>query len=129
MDTLDKIDKILKDEDGGSTTSSDIAQNTTKGNVDVIGGECPKGQRYCSRRKKCVPNDIAEELDIFLQETTYSGDGYGTGADIAGSGQTRVHGSYSRFGKDTEITNINKKDGVRWNKILGMYVPREKGEE
>lgn len=125
MDITSKINKILKDE----TVAGDIATNTTKGNVDVIGGECPKGQRYCKKRKTCVPieeSNMIDRLDIFLFETTYSNGGYGTGAVISGSGQTRAVGTYSRFGKETEVDNINKKEGVKWNKILGMYVPIEK---
>jgi len=121
MDILNKIKIILQDETG-ATVAGNIETNTTKGNVDVIGGECPDGYEYCSIKKICVPKkSVSEKIDIFL-ETTYSGGGYGVGAVISGSGQTRVVGKYS----DKEVININKKDGVKWNKILGMYVPIEK---
>jgi len=131
MDLLDRIEKILQNEmDSGATTTGDIETNLTKGNVDVVGGECPKGQRYCEKRKTCVPigEEVSEKMDIFL-ETTYSGIGYGVGSAIAGSGQTRAVGTYSRFGKDSEVMNINKKSGVKWNKILGIFVPVESEEE
>ena len=127
MGIIDKIKDALKEDETGATVAANIEPNLAKGKVDVIGGKCPEGQRYCERRKICVPIDVAEELDIFLQETIYSGAGYSTG-DIAGSGQTRVVGTYDRFGKETKVININKKDGVRFNKILGTYVPKEEKE-
>ena len=128
MDILNRIEKLLKDETG-ATLAGNIEPNLTKGNVDVVGGECPKGQRYCKATKTCVPigEEVSEKIDRMV-ETTYSGGGYGTGADIAGSGQNRAVGMYSRFGRDTEVTNINKKRGVKWNNILGIYVPVEDGE-
>jgi len=130
MDLLNRIEKLLQNEmDSGATTTGNIEQNLTKGNVDVIGGECPKGQRYCERRKICVPigSGVSERIDKII-ETTYSGAGYGTGAVISGSGQTRAVGSYKSFGKDSEVMNINKKSGVKWNSILGTYVPLENKE-
>ena len=130
MDILSRIEKLLQDETGATVTGN-IEPNPTKGNVDVIGGDCPKGQRYCERRKICVPigEELSEKIDKII-ETTYSGVGYGTGAAIAGSGQTRAVGMYSRFGSDSEVININKKRGVKWNSILGTYVPKEnEGDE
>ena len=128
MDLLNRIEKILQDETGATVTGN-VEPNLTKGNVDVIGGDCPKGQKYCEKRKTCIPigEEVSERIDKII-ETTYSGVGYGTGADIAGSGQTRVVGKYSRFGNDSEVMNINKKSGVKWNSILGIYVPVEDGE-
>lgn len=131
MDLLNRIEKFLQNEmDSGGTTTGDVEPNLTKGNVDVVGGDCPKGQRYCKKRKTCVPigKEVSEKIEKMV-ETTYSGVGYGTGAVISGSGQTRAVGSYTRFGKESDVMNINKKDGVKWNKILGAYVPVESEEE
>lgn len=62
MDLLKKIDLVLQDEiDSGATTSGNVAINTAKGKIDVIGGECPKDQVYDKIKKVCVPNGGLKE--------------------------------------------------------------------
>jgi len=51
-DLLDKINVLLI---GDETVSGDVATNTAKGKIDVVGGECPEGQKWCPVKKECVP--------------------------------------------------------------------------
>lgn len=58
MDIIRRIDRVLGDQamaGSGATTTANVSTNLAKGHVDVVGGECPKGQRYDSKRKVCVP--------------------------------------------------------------------------
>jgi hypothetical protein len=56
MDIVNKINKLISDQmDSGATTTDNVAINTAKGHIDVIGGQCPKGQRYDKNKKVCVP--------------------------------------------------------------------------
>jgi hypothetical protein len=64
MDILNKIDKVLVDQDSGATTTGNVAINTAKGHIDVVGGQCPKGQRYDKNKKVCVP--VTDESDMKL---------------------------------------------------------------
>jgi hypothetical protein len=50
MDILDKLDLMID-----TTVAGDVATNTAKGSIDVIGGECPKGTVYDKIKKICVP--------------------------------------------------------------------------
>lgn len=67
MDILEKIRKFLPE----TTTTGDVEQNLSRGNVDVIGGECPDGMVYDKKKKTCVPKDELEE-----QEEKKCEDGY-----------------------------------------------------
>lgn len=99
----------------GATTTSDVARNLTKGNVDVIGGKCPNGQYYDKKKKVCVP---------IKKESTVVGGSYVAGqSNISSSGQTRAVGRYKR-----NIVSLDRKEEnpdltLRFNKILGAYVP------
>ena len=55
MDLTDKIDKLLI---GDETMAGDVATNTAKGHIDVVGGECPPDQKWCPMKKECVPADM-----------------------------------------------------------------------
>jgi len=121
MDLIKKIDFILQDEmTSGATTSGDVATNTAKGHIDVIGGECPKGQVYDKVKKICVPSK---------NESSVSG-------MIAGSGQTRVWGIKRNLMPElnrkepVEIEMDNPSDeniigrkALRFNKLTGAYTP------
>jgi len=126
MDIVNKIDKLLGDE----TTTGDVATNTAKGHIDVVGGDCPPGQKYCPKRKVCVPD---------TNEANVVGGSYlaGTTVNIIGSGQTRVVGDkistildLSRKNKrvispespDKTTENLDR-PGLKFNDILGAYVP------
>lgn len=124
MDIIEKINKLLQDE----ITTGDVATNTAKGHIDVIGGTCPKGQRYDSKRKVCVP---------IKDESSVVGGSYlaGTTVNIIGSGQTRAVGDklgvmldLDRKNKgevvsaDKTIENLGRK-GLKFNHVLGAYVP------
>lgn len=74
---LRRINVLLMDQDGGATTTGNVATNTAKGKVPVIGmryrkrkrknklgtettvhekeGECPEGQKWWPIKKKCIP--------------------------------------------------------------------------
>jgi len=52
MDLLKKIDVFVNDE----ISTGDVAVNNTKGNIDVVGGDCPDGQVYDKIKKVCVPS-------------------------------------------------------------------------
>ena len=74
-DLLNKIDKLLIGDQSGATTTGDIATQTGKGKIDVIGmtyrkrkrknklgtetavheEDCPEGQKWCDKEGKCVP--------------------------------------------------------------------------
>jgi len=126
MDLIKKIDFVLQDEiASGATTSGNVATNTAKGSIDVIGGECPKGQVYDKVKKVCIPAK---------NESSVSG-------MVVGSGQTRVWGSNVA----TLMPDLNRKNPVemddadktkenlsrkslRFNKLTGAYVPELWGE-
>jgi hypothetical protein len=124
MDLLHKIDKMIVD----TTVAGDVATNNTKGNIDVVGGECPDGMHYCKKRKTCVPN---------VKESVIAGGTYASGnSTIAGSGQTRIWGDRFNFldaletkekviDKDDDKTkeNLGRPD-LKFDSLLGAYVPR-----
>lgn len=129
MDIINKIDKLLGDETGATMTGN-VATNLAKGHVDVVGGSCPKGQRYDKKKKVCVP--VADESSVV-------GGSYlsGTTVNIVGSGQTRVWGD--RLGwmvdldrkepvekeiADKAKQNIEMRKGLQFSNILGAYVPQ-----
>jgi hypothetical protein len=80
MDITNRIDMILQDE----ISTGDVATNTAKGKIDVVGGKCPKGQVYDKLKKVCVP---AKNESSVVGATYISGN-----STIAGSGQTRIWG-------------------------------------
>jgi hypothetical protein len=121
MDLIKKIDFILQDEMSGATTSGNVATNTAKGSIDVIGGECPKGQVYDKVKKVCVPSK--------KNESSVSG-------MVVGSGQTRIWGVKRNLMPDlnrkepVEVEmddpsdeNIIGRKALRFNKLTGAYTP------
>lgn len=115
MDLLKKLDMMID-----TTVAGDVATNTAKGKIDVIGGECPKGTVYDKVKKVCVPSK---------NESSVS-------AMVAGSQQTRVWGikqgsmpDLDRKNKvedefdDPTDTNIFGRKGLKFNKLTGAYVP------
>ena len=142
MDILNKIERLLGDQamtaGSGATTTANVAINTAKGHIDVVGGQCPKGQRYDTKKKVCVP--ITDESSIvggsYIANTT---------VNIIGSGQTRTWGvkrgdGPQRGGTRGEIEDLDRKNkvdvenadktienlgrrGLKFNHILGAYVP------
>lgn len=118
MDLLCKIDKLIVD----TTVAGDVAQNTAKGKVDIIGGKCPDGMHYCSKRKTCVP-------DTNTNETTIA-------SAVVGSGQTRAVGDHWNFldALETKEKVINKnsdktkenlgRPDLKFDSLLGAYVPK-----
>lgn len=133
MDIIEKINKLLQDDDGATTTSN-VATNLAQGHVDVVGGGCPKGMRYSKSKKVCVP--IKDEASVV-------GGSYlaGTTINIIGSGQTRAVGA--KKGAITDLDRKNKGEiisadktienlgrrGLKFNHILGAYVPDHWTEE
>lgn len=131
MDLLQKLDRMLLD----TTVVADVATNTAKGKIDVIGGKCPKGQVYDKIRKVCVPtNDegfvyvlnkrknkqmrISDDPKIIkkyksmgyeIVETSVVGGSYvsGTTTNMIGSGQTRIWGV-----KRGLMLDLNRKEPV-----------------
>jgi len=149
MDIVNRIERLLGDQSltagiGGATTTANVAINTAKGHIDVIGGECPKGQKYDPVKKVCVP--VVKEMSVV-------GGSYisGTTVNIIGSGQTRTWGvkrgdGPQRGGERGEIENLitkNKpkslsadktlenlgRNGLKFNHILGAYVPDDQWEQ
>lgn len=105
MDLLKRIDKMIPEE----VVSGDIAQNTAKGSVDVVGGECPEGEYYCPKRKKCMPKTD--------ETTTVSG--------VVGSGQTRAVGT-----KDKYISVVRRNPRpLKFSELTGAYLPPEEDTE
>ena len=108
MNLIKRIEKMIPEE---GTVTGDVAQNTAKGSVDVVGGECPDGYYYCPRRKKCVKE---EDMD----EASLSG-------GVEGSGQTRVVGQ-----RDKYITVVRRNPRpLKFSKLLGAYLPPDEDEE
>ena len=132
MDIIERLNKLLDQTASGATTTDNVATNTAKGHIDVVGGACPAGQRYDSKKKVCVP---------IKDESSVVGGSYidGTTVNIIGSGQTRVWGSnvdtsmldLDRKNKvevvsaDKTIENLGRR-GLKFNHILGAYVPDQK---
>ena len=108
MDLIKKINKMIP-EDG--TVTPDVAQNTTKGSVDVVGGECPDGYHYCPKRKKCIKDeDIIESV---------------VAAAVVGSQQTRSVGEKDKY---VMVLRRNPRP-LKFNKLLGGYLPPEEDDE
>jgi hypothetical protein len=115
MDLLKKIEMIVD-----TTVAGDVATNNTKGNIDVVGGECPEGMYYCKKKKTCVPKTDEAVL----------------AAAVVGSGQTRV------WGRDFDLIDaletkekvVDKNDDkakenlgrpdLKFDSLLGAYVPK-----
>jgi len=118
MNLLNKIDLFVNDE----ISTGDVATNTAKGHIDVVGGKCPKGTKYCKTKKVCVP--------IKNESGAVSG-------MVAGSGQTRIVGRMSNLMPDLARKNTIKsddddptkrnldRDGLKFNSVLGAYVPKK----
>lgn len=67
IDILSKLNKIL-DAVSGATTTGDVAKNYARGQVDVVGGECPKGFIWSRTKKVCIKEGKvleASKIDIF----------------------------------------------------------------
>jgi len=124
MDIINKIDKMITD----TIAVGDVESNLAQGSVDVVGGECPKGQQWCTKTKKCVPigsGDGEGPRKKRISDSSVVGGSYISSiSNIAGSGQTRVGGE-----KDKEIETIKRKvPGLitRFSKLLGAYTVDEK---
>ena len=110
---LKKIDKLLVDMDtGGATTTTDVAKNTAKGHVPVIGGEKKK-------KKKKKKNESSVVGGSYVDGTT---------VNIIGSGQTRVGAVIKR-----EIEVLDRKDRLKgilgFDKKSGAYIPSQWGSD
>lgn len=141
MDIIYRIDKLLGDQmtaGSGATTTANVATNLAKGHVDVIGGACPPGQVYDTKKKVCVPK---KKNEASVVGGSYIG---GTTVNIIGSGQTRTwgvkKGDTARGGTRGEMPDLNRKNkgeiisadktvenlgrkGLKFNHVLGAYVP------
>jgi len=114
MDIIEKLDKMITD----TIAVGNVETNLAQGSVDVVGGECPKGQKYCPVKKKCVPIGSGDKDGSRKDETTVSGWG-----DIEGSGQTRAVGPDD---KEIEVLKVKMPGLVtRFNKLLGIYLVDE----
>lgn len=138
MDLIDKIEKLILD----TTVVADVAQNKTKGNVDVIGAapvkrhgigtigyECPKGQMWDKETRTCIPEK---------NESIVVGAPYASGnSTISGSGQTRVWGGRWNLldaletkepvkmkMADKTKENLGRPD-LKFDSILGAYAPKK----
>ena len=129
MDLLKRIDIILRDEISGATVTGNVEPNIAKGKIDVIGGQCPKGQVYDRVKKVCIPSK---------NETSVVGGSYvdGTTTNIIGSGQTRIWGERRSLMPDlnrkepieTEMDNPSDENmigrkSLKFNKLTGAYTP------
>ncbi len=75
--------------------------------------------------------DITEKIDKLLIETIVVGGSYiaGTTVNIIGSGQTRAHGDYTQAIDIMQQKEPDNKNAVKFNKILGAFVPREQQQD
>ncbi len=117
MDLLKKLGMMITD----TTVTGDVATNTAKGHIDVVGGKCPDGQIYDKIKKVCI---------LSANETSVSG-------MVAGSGQTRAVGRKTNIMPDLARKNpeVGKSDdptkrnldrlGLKFNILLGAYVPED----
>lgn len=121
MDLIKRMELFINDEvASGATTVADVAKNTAKGHIDVIGGKCPDGQYYDKKKKVCVP----------LKESATVGGGYVAGnSNVASSGQTRVVGSKRGIMPNLDRKEENPDLALRFNRILGAYVPSHWGTD
>lgn len=115
---IKKIDRLLIEQISGTTTTGDVEQNTARGKVDVIGGKCPEGMVYDKKKKTCVPKK---------NETSVVGGSYidNNTVNIIGSSQTRVVGSKRNSSMPDLDRKEKKKLSLRFNNILGAYVPSQ----
>ena len=123
MDIINKINKLITD----TIAVGDVESNLAKGSVDIVGGKCPEGQKWCPKKKECVP--IGSGDGKRKDETSVVGGSYVDSAtvNIIGSGQTRVGGEKD---KEIEILKTKVPDLVtRFNKLLGAYVVDDKKGE
>lgn len=95
MDITEKIKKLLID----TVVTADIAKNDAQGKVDVIGGDCPEGFRYCTRRKKCIPEDEFNEAKRDFKKEKW----------------------LSEFEKEVNKKNWKSSGNINWNDAIYMY--------
>lgn len=79
---------------------------------DVSGGDV-------NPMKTFEDTNILERIDKLILETSFS-------AAVVGSGQTRVHGDYTQDITIMQQKEPFNKEPVRFSKLLGAFVPREK---
>lgn len=104
-DVVKKLDRMISDEDGGATSTGDVATNTAAATV--------VGMRYRKKKKK---NKLGTETVV--HETSYAS-GTQAVSTIVGSAQGRVIGD--RSGEIKVLTRMPKP--LRFNRLLGAYLP------
>jgi len=113
INIIEKIDKLLVDDDG-STTTGDIAVNTSgispiiKRGISSIGYECPDGYEWDPKTRTCKKK---------VEESSFA-------SAVAGSQQTRSIGDMN------DITVIKRYPRpLKFNKLLGAYLPNEEEDD
>jgi len=112
---IKRIDKMITD----TIAVGDVETNLAQGSVDVVSNQCPKGQQWCSKTKKCVPIGSGDRDGPRKKRTSES---VVSGA-VIGSGQTRVGDT------KTDIDKLKNKEPdltTRFNKLLGAYLVGKK---
>lgn len=104
-DVVKKLDRMISDEDGGATSTGDVATNTATATV--------VGMKYKKKKKK---NKLGTETVV--HETSYAS-GTQAVSTIVGSAQGRVIGD--RSGEIKVLTRMPKP--LRFNRLLGAYLP------
>ena len=103
MDIIKRLDIMLTDEEG-ATTTSDVA--------------LPPGQVVGMRYRKRKRKNRLDKKETVVHETSYA-DGTAAVATIVGSGQTRVIGR-----RDGEIEVLTRKPRpLHFSRLLGAYLP------
>jgi hypothetical protein len=87
---------------------------------------CVKCQKALTKEKRINMSEIINRIDKLLIETIVVGGSYiaGTTVNIIGSGQTRAHGDYTQSINIMQQKEPNNKLAVKFNKVLGAFVPR-----
>ena len=89
---------------------------------------CRKCQKALTKEKRTnMSEEIINRIDKLLIETIVVGGSYiaGTTVNIIGSGQTRAVGDYTQAITTMQQKEPYNKNAVKFNKILGAFVPRE----
>ena len=128
MDIIRRIDIVLGDQamtaGSGATTTANVATNLAKGHVDVVGGECPKGQRYDLKRKVCVPA-VGSHIKKWIEESSRNpkaGDRFeykGKKLSILMVGSGMGHDKYIevQFDKEKHPRSISMKNFFKGNEF------------
>jgi len=128
MDIVNKIGFLLNDMDSGATVTGNVATNTAKGQIDIVGGKCPNGQVYDTEKKVCVSmkSEAEEDNPSYNQKIStmnqFVKDGIMTFDEAAGKIATMFDFPIEKIKKDMEKVAKGKPASNETSVVGGSYI-------